>query len=250
MTQPYLSLVIRTCWSRRALLDNVIRLLLSYADRVPSFEIILALDERERGKWQIQGQLGNHVKRVFTAAIPGEPTWKYLHRKCLDAFAVATGTWIVVMDDDDWFSSERLRRLGLAMPATDVISNRQVYVHELRSARRGTYRRTMHLPGLLESTLSFRRELLTQHPITEPELGLWVERLRASGRHHAFSDVDHVMFLHGQNADLAPGRDGFKVGDDGLVFDGPSEYHAIGSRGAITQVIGETELLAWERAVR
>jgi hypothetical protein len=231
--------VIRTTPARRTLADTVIRLLESYQDRVPPFEIILALDAGN----------DNWTPYRYTTTAPRqgrEAVWQQLHRKYLGAFVAARGEWIVCVDDDDWFSPERLRYLPVA--EADVVYTNRVYVHELRSIRRRTYRRVMHPPGLLESTVAFRRELLDRRPLVEPELGLWVQKLKRDGARVEERFWDHVMFLHGDNADLAAGRDGLRVSSDDTVLDGPAEYTCVGNRGAVLDVMGEDALQAWERA--
>lgn len=243
---PHLSCVIRTTSTRQPLLNNVIRLLRSYAAEAPTFEIILALDAGDRLPTDVPGPW---VVAWSPPRRDGEFAWQYLHRKYHNAFAFARGEWIVCVDDDDWFDVARLTMLA-DFPG-DIVHSAGVYVHELRSEARRTYARVMHAPGVLESTVSFRSRLLKEMPLTDPELGLWLNRATASGAvtYRAPVAWRHVMFLHGNNADLAAGRDELRVGTDGTVYDGPNEYKLMGRREAASEIIGDVELIRWEGAV-
>lgn len=236
---PYLSCVIRTTTTRRPLADVVIAMIKAYAARAPTTEIILALDAGDVN-WTA---LPHTVTSLKT---PDETVWQHLHRKYRDGFTAARGVWVVCVDDDDWFAHERLRFLSVDHhDDVDVVYTDRVYVHELRSPARRTYCRVMTAPGLLESTVAFRRTLLDQHPLDEPELGLWVQTLRRAGARIARRWWSHVMFLHGANADLGAGRTGLRVGAADRVLDGPAEYTVIGGRADAYATIGDA-LLAWE----
>jgi glycosyltransferase involved in cell wall biosynthesis len=252
MTKPYLSCVIRTTSARARLCANIVRLLQSYKAEAPPFEIIFVVDQDD---YDVPHALRPHypddtpwVEVRAPGRQPGEQTWQYLHRKYRAGFAGAKGEWIVCVDDDDWFGPRRLT--SLVDEQADVACLSRVLVHELRSPTRRTYLRKMHRPGLLESTVSFRRKLLDAVPFVQPELGLWVNHVYDQGFKVARRiTTQHVMFLHGANADLGAGRDGLRVGADDTVHDGPAEYRVIGARRTTADTIGEAELQQWEAAV-
>jgi hypothetical protein len=212
--------------------------LTAYEAHVPTCEVILALDAGDVN-WT------GHRATATAPRAPNEKVWQYIHRKYRDAFRDAHGEWIVCVDDDDWFEPERLR--ALASAEADIVCASHVHVHELRSSARRTYRRVMHPPGLLESTVAFRRELLRRLPLDDPELGLWVQALRHAGARVEERTWAHVMFLHGANADLAAGRTALRVDAvTGAVHDGPNEYTLLGGRATAAEIVGEGELHAWE----
>lgn len=213
----------------------------------------------------------SHIDDVF-ATLQGVPftvrryhgRWANVTEKLNAAFEATTAAWVMIWDDDDWSSPDRLACVGDAIGDPDrvaeFLSPQSMLRHELVAPSRLTL--TYESPRIdrrkpsvrpIPGCMTMRRALWAAEPFmalptTRPyhhELGHWLTFQLRDGAAVDYVDFTVVGMVHGLNMNR---KGPYRIeSQSGRVLDGP-EYTVLGGREVTARVIGESTLTAYEAA--
>lgn len=195
--------------------------------------------------------------------------------KLLTALDEAQGTWVVMWDDDDWSSANRLAQTVDTIAGldeldsgldVDFISPVQTYRHEiLKTGQRRTF--TYTAPPTTKkrkgetrpicNCMAFRRVLHVNDPIEElpstkahhHDMGHWAMRRILDDESRVAKLPDNVTIVgivHGANMNSTGQPTRVEKGTD-KVLDG-DEYTLVGDAGAVLPIMGVEALSAFQTA--
>jgi glycosyltransferase involved in cell wall biosynthesis len=160
-----------------------------------------------------------------------------------EAIAHARHPWITFWDDDDWSAPDRLEQAAKTIfgnQRATIVGQRWMYFHELRSERRFTYQYRYPNAGyVIGGLMTFHRSLWRVDPFrtyaTSGDEGWWtVDRIR-NGAEVAYTDIDYVAMIHGENTGNAALP---RVAANGTVLS-DSYMKLLGDREAAHTVTGD-----------